>query len=502
MKRFVALVLVALLGACGEDPPERKPPVVEAEVEPEPCVAEELDVYILCALQAASCGELEVEDSCGEPQTIDCGSCGEWEICQRGMCIEEPLEIEGCPHVPDEGNCRDIHRVERCVEGEEGFEVVEEACPSGQVCTMGEEGATCAPLEVSCERALSFCTEEGNLLHCKGGSLVEETCANGCAQFVEEARCWHPPPGVVSHRGSIHYEHQAPRADMSGWAPLERRPAGHLTVLSLSGHEMLDATRVRADGSFEVWVPEEPGESDRLIFVTHLFLFGGETVRVSVVDPELPAGSYPPTAITPEDGVPWSWEFTDIREDYLIPEDAGSAAIQIFQALYAAAAHVASVRGPFLDPPLRGVWAPGVDWSCGACYYWEGGILLSGGAYEVYKSDASILHEAGHWAYDALGVPLPEAGQHCLGSPGPRGWRSPKGMPPGTPRTSAETAATSREAVGPSSMWTWTGVIRSGTSRRRRPMEESTRTPTRAGSWPPSGPLPRCSAAAASSTRR
>src|SRR5690606_25459839 len=119
-------------------------------------------------------------------------------------------------------------------------------------------------------------------------------------------------------------------------------------------------------------------------FVTHLFLFGGKTVRVSVVDPGLPAGTHHSRAITPEHGVPWSWEFTDLREDYLIPEAAGSAAIQIFQALYAAAAHVASVRGPYLKP-LRGVWAPGVDWSCGACYYWEAGILLSTG---LHKSDA------------------------------------------------------------------------------------------------------------------
>lgn len=89
-------------------------------------------------------------------------------------------------------------------------------------------------------------------------------------------------------------------------------------------------------------------------------------------------------------------------------------------ALYAAAAHVASVRGPFLLP-LRAYWAPGVDGSCVACYNWERGLLLSSGGEEVYESDATVLHEAGHWAYQVNGLPYPEAGQHCLGTPVPPG---------------------------------------------------------------------------------
>lgn len=357
----------------------------------------------------------------GGSHFFSCGTCNEWEQCIRGLCVEEPdEEEEGCLFIPDGGRCADLFRIERCVEGEEGAEVVEERCASGELCELGGDGAACRPLPENCEVAFSICTEEGKVSFCEDGKRVELPCPHGCSHFDGEARCRERLAGTVLRQGKIFYEHELPNTEMTGWGDSELRPAGHLAVLSLGASELLDASLVRADGSFELLVREEPLPEDRLIFVAQARLMGRETAMVAAVDPDLPPGMHEAPGL--EGGTPWAWSFKaeESEEDLVISVEMGSGAVQAFQALYATVSHVASIQGPNL-PPLLAFWAPGVDFSCGACFANTYGILLSGGEFQAHRSDSVLLHEAGHYAFRAFGVLPLESGIHCLGVPAPPG---------------------------------------------------------------------------------
>lgn len=421
MKRHLACITLALLwSACGGGEPPQNPPKGPSSVEepPPPCEPEPIDERFFCFSYQASCGEILVKDSCGEVQTIDCGRCAEWETCREGVCVEEPEEIEGCLLVPEEGTCADLTRLERCVETEEGFHVIEEFCAPGEICEMGDAGPVCRPLPMECEGAISTCTADGNRLECIDGVLDEIPCFEGCSHSAETATCRWAPPDTVLHRATLLYEHHVPDSELLQWT-LELRPAEGISVFSLSGDEILDGTKVGRDGSFEILVRDPPGPSDRIVFLARTSLLGGDTAQISVVDPGLPAGMNPVMEF--DSAEPWSWTFENVRnEEFVIRVEDGSGAIQAFQGMYASVLHVASLRGPFV-PSLRGIWAPGVDFSCGACYAHGWGVYLSGGNDETHRSDGTIFHETGHYAFHTLGVPAGEAGTHCLGVAAPPG---------------------------------------------------------------------------------
>lgn len=151
-------------------------------------------------------------------------------------------------------------------------------------------------------------------------------------------------------------------------------------------------------------------------------VFGQGSGRYSVLNPRLSPGVHDP--VPKGDAIPWVWEIANVAaEEHLIRESHGSGAIQIFQALRRAVDHLAGIRGTDL-PALSGWFQPGVDFSCGACFtpsQTAGEIFVSAGSFRAYRSDSTLFHEAGHFAFPVLGGMYWEVGQHCFGVPAPPG---------------------------------------------------------------------------------
>ena len=83
-------------------------------------------------------------------------------------------------------------------------------------------------------------------------------------------------------------------------------------------------------------------------------------------------------------------------------------------------------RWPGQQAGPLGVWAaPGISWSCGACFgQWPTSafgvnftsqIWMPGNADMGYYSDSVTAHELGHWAMSTFGRSPGEGGMHCVG---------------------------------------------------------------------------------------
>jgi hypothetical protein len=180
---------------------------------------------------------------------------------------------------------------------------------------------------------------------------------------------------------------------------------------------------VDAQGNFELLIPKEPVPDERLVVLALTTLVGGESTLVGVIDPDLPPAMYR-TGATGSQPAWWAWTFIDARaEEIVIRESAGSGAVQVFRNLLLAAGKNAA-HGGLLLPSIMSVFAPGVDFDCGACFGSDDGqgwVFVSGGDFPADKSDAVLLHESGHYAFFGLGPSSGEAGGHCLGVPAPPG---------------------------------------------------------------------------------
>lgn len=375
---------------------------------------------MIFALVMAACGGSLDEDQ-GDGPCI-----GEDCPCEGAHC--EPKEFDDCLLVPAEGVCTGIYSFAKCVTDEKGSRVEETRCPAGFYCGLADDGAFCG-IPRLCTGEVDTCTDEGNLLSCSDGKWVQTECPAGCTQNPKEASCKTPEPGMVLHRASIFYEHHVPAPNGEGWQ-IEVRPAVGLTVLSFRGRSNFDSATVREDGSFEILVYEEPTPGDALAAATANRLVGTDGVSFSVGNPELEPGMYPPTL--GEDAVPsWHWEFADVKKDvHVIRKEHGSGAIQVFQAIRRSVEHLAGHLGVSL-PSVSGWYHPGVDFTCGACFYpaqSSGNIFVSAGDFPAYRSDAILFHEAGHYVLPMMGVFHYESGQHCLGVPAPPGQALAEGM--------------------------------------------------------------------------
>lgn len=420
MRKLWGLVVVATLVACGEDPEDpSERPCTGADCSP--CL-DEVDVVAVCQAAGAECGEVEATDRCGVTHEVDCGGCGDGKVCEAHQCVV-PMEGDACRLVPATGVCRDAFTLERCEGAGEEAKVATETCAEGEICVDTEEGARCRALE-ACEVGQAYCTSAGNLRTCVQGSFEETVCEYGCLPLTDGAACRpQPPPGTVFYEGDIRYQHRVPNESMTGWAEPEIRPAAGLFVMSLQGDAILDTAVVAEDGTYRILVPENPAPADRVVFMAFERLMGGTTV-ISVVDPDLPAGGHDPGSVGPESSY-WAWAIGDLGDEIVVlTEQAGSRAIQVFQAMRQTVRHVAAHKGLDL-PDFTGWFGSGVDWTCGACFI-DGGsvsgghIFISGGSYDA-ATDSVLFHESGHYAFAAMGPPHTEGGTHCLGVPAPPG---------------------------------------------------------------------------------
>lgn len=401
MRKLYFIATAFLLLACGDEPgPDRS---CEGESEDE-----------LCLVIGAHCGVYERTDRCGRERTIDCGTCDD----------------AGCEFIPTSGVCAHVFEVERCERGEAGERVVRETCAPGEICVQAEDGARCAPLDEDCGAGYSYCTPDGNLVTCKSGEREEIPCEHGCSDNPQGPRCREARPGTVRFRGQIHYEHNVPNEERSGWGWPEIRPAAGLRVVSYDGGEIIDTTVVGEDGVYESLVREEGDTNDALIFMAYEHLLGEGTPQIGVANPDLaPGGTYRSHEHGPRSTY-WAWTvrrpWDEGMRNWVVNKDQGATAIQIFQGIRRAVRHVASHVG-LHAPDLTAWYQPGVDYECGTCFIDQGAasggghIIMSGGSYNAGFQDLLIYHEAGHYAFASLGVVLGEAGRHCPGVPAPPG---------------------------------------------------------------------------------
>lgn len=424
MRRLMAVMVVAaFVAACGE--------VGEPEPEPGECVGEDCESLCeaeaeeeLCAAAGAACGVVEVVDRCGETRAISCGGCGPQQLCENLVCAERagrPV-VDACAVIPAEGVCVGLRTLHRCTGSGGASQLVRETCASDERCVETVAGAACAP--TPCKEGLQVCTPEGNLLSCTNGALVESPCADGCVLRVGQAGCREPLPESVLLRGRVYYEHRHSNDTLTGWAEPVFAPAAGLTVYFLRGGEITAWNTVEQDGSYDLLVPERAATNETLVFLAVTSFDGSDDALIGVVDPDLPPGQYPP-AETGGRATWWSWTFADARADQVvIRENNGSGAVQVFQNLLMAAGKNAALGGLDL-PPVAAIYAPGVDYDCLACFQGDGTgrgwISVSGGQSRVNRSDAALLHEAGHHTYHSLGPGTGEGGGHCLGVPAPPG---------------------------------------------------------------------------------
>lgn len=399
------LVGMGMVLACGD------PKVIDvcAGADCRPCEAE--SVEDLCLAASVSCGAIEATDRCGEARAIDCGACSELEKCVDFQCVDR--RVSECGPVPPEGICAGPRSIDRCVGfWYAGFRVEREDCEEDEVCRQDETGAACHPAPDPCKGLEPYCTEEGNLKFCRGGDWDERPCDHGCVVGGLGPACRGPNPGSVVRTGSVFYDHFLPNEGYTGWSKA-LRPAAGLTANSLSDGEIFDVSAVGEDGTYEVLVPEWPGEGDGMIFVANLESEEEGVPTVVVRHPLESGGSW-------ADGPIFSWSQRYGESKAIIREADGSGALQVFQGLLSAARWNAT----FFDsaPQLTAWVALNENVICEACYFPSSRkIVMSGMNGPHYKSDATIFHELGHYFYDVsgAGAAYGEEGHHCLGVPVP-----------------------------------------------------------------------------------
>jgi len=204
-------------------------------------------------------------------------------------------------------------------------------------------------------------------------------------------------------------------------------PLGFVLVLVSDGTQFIGQSISKADGSFEVGItrPLQGGES--LLFVPVVML--GDEAILLVAKP-----SYGGDPMSGEPD-PWVWnlplEGNHDLGDLIIKEESGSGAAYIFAINRAA---IASVIGTNLMPgeqhiaPLAILWAPGVGWSCGACFsgnqqqFGEQVIrnsIFIGGEPEGSSAwgYAVLLHEFGHYVARNYSRDDSPGGSHTIGVP-------------------------------------------------------------------------------------
>jgi hypothetical protein len=392
------------------------------------------------ALVLCACGDGRVASDADEEFARD-ASADVW----RGDDVEEARDgavMDACAPRCEGVEC-----------GDDGCGGLCGACPISLTCNAGRcgiaDGGCAAGVVRACYTGRSETLGVGR---CRGGAQtcgplgawdrgcagdvrpVAEVCGNGvdddCDGVVDES-CERVETVVVS--GRVSFERRRSNATRTGWGAVETVGAGGFAVYAMRGDTMVGAavTSVVAgdEGKFSLRVPTALQSDDRIVVAA---VMEGESgaLDLALVSPGLSRGAWPAfrrSTVEPPRAWSWSWKTSEVAGGALglhIAEREGSGVASVFDV---ARRTVVAARRAYRDEPTRTlmVWmAPGVEWSCGACFtgdaadvfgqWFEGQIAFPSGADETQWADAVVAHEVGHWVMNSYGVSPREVGAHAF----------------------------------------------------------------------------------------
>jgi hypothetical protein len=338
-----------------------------------------------------------------------------------------------CNGVPEVGRCLDAMTIERCVIASGGNVppiVSTQSCMPSEKCVEDASGARCVAIG-PCKQGATECLDATTVRTCNAGAWQEMPCTAGCSVHALGASC-RPDLTVMPLAGSLSYEAREPNLDSTDWTTTPTtRPARRVIAASYRGGALVDAALTGADGSFALDVPQQLGIEDELVFI----LLGVDEVGVErfvVANPGFaPSNTARGTFDTPPAPSVWSFSFalTGVSngDALVIPQQLGSGAVHIFQALDAAYRFTANHYGKQPGPTVAVWMGLGTKWDCGACAAtysmplldtsFRHQVWLDGSNNEGYWSDAVTTHELGHFVMAAYGYQDAEYGPHYIAVP-------------------------------------------------------------------------------------
>lgn len=152
----------------------------------------------LCQRAGAVCGEVTLEDNCGDERTVTCGTCDDGEHCDAGQCVSSCVEETdaafcarhdaACGELTGEDNCGNERTVTCGTCGDD------ERCEENQcVCIPEEDDAFCDRLDATCGEltADDNCGEPRTVVcgTCEDGEVCSESNVCVCEAESDEEFC-------------------------------------------------------------------------------------------------------------------------------------------------------------------------------------------------------------------------------------------------------------------------------------------------------------------------
>lgn len=376
-----------------------------------------------------------------EEAPVASGTCPAVDLRCNGGQVERCLDgtwtvDEECEYGCTEGQCDEPSREEECEKGEysciDGSSYICKGEPLQWVlldtCYEGCKWGRCLGMpEVVCEAGSRVC-QTNSVMQCNEDG-TEWTEVEVCSTVCSEGQC-EGTQVVVRVTGSISMEVRFPEvvgAAIQLGVP-QQIPMLGVTVAVVGSEGVIGQGYPDENGAFDIGVSRELQGDELLLFIAGLD--AGERAVLAVVKPK--SGGEPRAL----DAQLWSWSYplegqTNVGS-LLITEESGSGAAWL---LAVGASAMSSILGSDLLPqadrimPLAMAWAPGVAWSCGACFgqvtqQLSGGLSFPSTIFIGGDADSSsawgsavILHEFGHYAAQYYSRDDSPGGYHAVGVP-------------------------------------------------------------------------------------
>ena len=303
----------------------------------------------------------------------------------------------------------------------------------GGSCGECSKGQTC--VNMHCEQGGTGCVPQ-----CDGLECGEDGCGGSCGECPDEqacnymsGMCYAAMGGSVD--GTLSFEVLWPEFTSSGGidlSALQTLPAEGMLAIAYDGDgNVLGGTPVAEDGSYSVKLDYEPTGDETVIFATAwLANMTDSEPRLVVLQPS--TGGKEGTLTSPI----WAWK-APVGEygwagDVVVTVEQGSGAIFIFLVLKSAMESIAwdMLAGESSQMTSLGVlWAPGIGWDCGACYWSSckqnvlNGPTMSQSIFMPGKADTAsawgypvTLHEFGHYVAGEYSRDDSPGGSHSYGT--------------------------------------------------------------------------------------